>query len=58
MQYVSLESFINGWLCCLNTHLAHKHKYHNDINAVALNVLGCWATTENLIFASLLSLII
>ena len=41
MQYASLESYINGWGCCLNTQLTHKGKYHNDINVVALNVLGC-----------------
>ena len=41
MQYVSLESYISGWLCCLNTKLTHKSKYHNDINLVVLNILGC-----------------
>ena len=41
MQYVSLESYISVWWCCLNTQLTHKSKYHNDINLVALNVLGC-----------------
>ena len=41
MQYVSLESYISVWGCCLNTQLTHKSKYHNEINLVALNVLGC-----------------
>ena len=36
-----LESLISGWWCCLNKHLTLKHKYHNDINVVALIVLGC-----------------
>ena len=43
MQFVSVESYISGWLC-LNTQVSHKSKYHNDINLVALNVLGCKAT--------------
>ena len=33
--------FYSGWCCCLNAHLTHKRKYHNDINVVALNDLGC-----------------
>ena len=41
MQYVSLDSFISVSGCCLNTQLTHNNKYHNDINLVALNVLGC-----------------
>ena len=41
MQYVSLENYISGWGCCLNTQLSHKSKNHNDINLAALNVLGC-----------------
>ena len=41
MQYVSLESYISGWGCCLNTQLTHKCKYHDGINLVALNDLGC-----------------
>ena len=41
MQYASLENYISGWCCCLNTQLTHKSKYHNVINVVALNVLGC-----------------
>ena len=41
MQYVSLESHISGLRFCLNTQLFHKNKYRNDINLVALNVLGC-----------------
>ena len=40
MQYVSLESYISGRLCCLNTQLTHTSKYYNDINLVVLNVLG------------------
>ena len=31
----------------MNIQLTHKSKNHNDINLVALNVLGSWATTEN-----------
>ena len=53
MQYVSLESYISGWWCCLNTQLTRKSKYHHDINLVDLNVFGSLATTENYIFASL-----
>ena len=41
MQYVSLEGHLSGFLCCLNTQLFYKSKYHNDINLVALHVLGC-----------------
>ena len=41
MQCVSLERYISGWSCYLNTQLSHKGKYHNDINLVALNLLGC-----------------
>ena len=41
MQYASLESYISGWLCCLNTQLTNKSKCHKDINVVALNFLGC-----------------
>ena len=37
MQYASLERYISS----LNTQLTHKSEYHNDINVVALNVLGC-----------------
>ena len=51
-QYVSLENYINGRRCCLNTQLTHKSNYFNGINLVALNVLCCWATTEKYIFAS------
>ena len=39
MSYVSLESYIMVMLC-LNTPLSHESKYYNDINLVALNVLG------------------
>ena len=41
MQYVSLEGHVSGFWCCLNAHLFYKSKYHNDINLVALHVLGC-----------------
>ena len=41
MQYVSLGSYIGGWCCCLNTQLTRKSNYHNEINIVALKVLGC-----------------
>ena len=47
MQYASFESYISEWGYCLNAQLTHKNKYHNDIDVVALNILGCWATTEN-----------
>ena len=41
MQYASLESYISGLWCSLNTQLTHKSKYDNDINVVALDVLSC-----------------
>ena len=31
-QYVSLDSYICGCLCCLNTHMCHKSKGSNEIN--------------------------
>ena len=37
MQYVSLESYMLSEY----TLLTHKSKYHNDIQLVSLNVLGC-----------------
>ena len=33
--------FFGKLYCCLNTQLTPKSKYHNAINLVALNVLGC-----------------
>ena len=37
-QYVSLDSYIRGCLCCLNTHMCHKSKCSNDIYLVALSM--------------------
>ena len=41
MQYVCLDSYISGCLCCLNTPMLNKSNYTINTNLVVWNIYGC-----------------
>ena len=47
MQYVYLDTYINGCLCGLNIPRRHKSNYTIYIDLVVWNMHGCKATAEN-----------